>query len=1341
MDRSDLDRMPVAIIGMGCRFPQADGPEEFWDLLLGNVDAVVPVPLERYDPADHYDPSPETRGKTVSRHGGFLNDAFSFDARFFGIAPVEAESMDPQQRLLLHVVWEALEDSGIVPSSLAGTRTGVFVGQATAEYAETTQSLTSSAVHGIAGGRIRAVTAGRISYALDLHGPSIVLDSACSSSLVALHAARQSLLTGESDVAIAGGVNLILSAQDAIAYSQGGMLSPRGRCRFGDSSADGFVRSEGVGAVVLKPLSDAVRDGNPVLALLLGTTVTNDGKGSGLLLRPSVDGQIEMLRQACRSAGIAPWQLDYVEAHGTGTPVGDEVELRALAAATAPGRPADRPLATGSVKTNIGHAEAAAGMAGLIKAVLIARHGVIPASLHLDDPHPLLGETSSVRMVTANQPLDAAGGQALIGISSFGLSGTNAHAVIGQYPGPADPADRGREGDGTRREVGTQEEDRASEQERGTPHLLVLTARSATALRRSALAHADHLGPGGGGRRFALRDICGTTATRRQAHAHRLWVVGVSHDDLAGKLRKLAAGEPVPDGGTTVAGTGTGRRTVFVFPGQGSQWVGMGKGLLAGSAAFRKTMEACDQAIRAELGWSVIELVNGDEPRFPTDVDRVQPALWAMEVALAAALREVGVVPDACVGHSMGEVAAAHVTGSLSLDDAAAVICRRSRIMRRAAGKGAMLAVELSVPEAVQAIAPYAGSVCVAAENAPRSTVLAGSRTALAEIEDTLSRRDVLCRLVKVEVASHSRDMEPLRGELLARLRQLRPVPATVPLLSTVRGTPVVGDELGAAYWADNLRRPVRFCDTVHRAAEEADSLFVEVSPHPLLVNAVEETISARGLSGAAVPTLRRDHAEPADLARAVGRIFAAGGRVDWSRWFGGPVPPVPLPAYAWDAVSYRHPARQHSVGEAHVEELDLAGLGADGWGEGIRVRGNAVVPPVVHLAAVLRTAQELPAPRGHVLEEVELHGGPLHLDTASAIRLRVTLTPSPGRNGRAARVEVVRPGLPSGGSAVCLTGVLREAGEAGPRAAPKAVDAMLGQCRRYLSADDFHRLAAGRGIEIGEEFRAVEQLWLTTGKAVARMRRPAAPHPAAWEVGLQPLLAAWSSSARFGSGGDSFCPVGFRSVRLHGELPERFWSLACFRPERGSRTAEADVLLLGPDGTVLAEFTGIGLRRVPVRPAPGPPSPGPLVSQLFGSLMASVDTAARRSGEPLLSGTRGLIGRLVASAAVRPVPLPPVSPVSPAVPAAAPARQRAEDGSDGDAFLAHAAAVLGLAAGDIDLEQPLHAHGLDSFMAVRLKQHLRNECGIDVTAGRLLATDVSVRSIIGSLTRQECQA
>ncbi|GAA1036192.1 type I polyketide synthase [Streptomyces murinus] len=1338
--------VPIAVVGMGCRFPRANSIGEFWDLLMANSQAVSRIPEDRFDIGDHYAGRTPAPGKTVSRDGGFLDDAFSFDAAFFGISPVEARSMDPQQRILLHVVWEALESAGIAPSSLAGSRTGVFVGQATAEYGESGRPEEGPGVRDTVGGRLRAVTAGRVSYALDLRGPSLVLDTACSSSLVAVHTARQSLLTGESGLAIAAGVNIIVSPQDSIAYSQGGMLSPDGRCRFGDASADGFVRSEGVGAVVLKPLPDALRDGDPVLALLLGSAVTNDGQGSGLLLKPAVSGQAQMLRDACRSAGIEPAELDYVEAHGTGTPTGDSVELRALAEAAG----GERPLRCGSVKTNIGHAEAAAGIAGLIKTVLIARHGVIPASLHMSDPHPLLtGERPGVSVVTENTPLAKAGPQGLLGVSSFGLSGTNAHVVVGEFIDEREPVEQ----------PAPVSED---------PRLLVLSARSAAALRRLAASYADHLGPDGAGRTQSLRDICATAATRRDTGPHRLWAIGASHDELASVLGTLVAGERTPDGGFGEAGFTGPRRRVFVFSGQGSQWLGMGRGLLAGNEAFRTTLRACDRAVREELGWSVEELLTRDTDRFPGGVEIVQPTLWAVQVALAAAWRDLGVEPEVCVGHSMGEVAAACVSGALSLRDAAAVICRRSRLMRRVAGGGAMLVVELSADHARAAVARIP-SVCVAAENSPTCTVLAGDPEALADLSARLEADGVLCRLVDVDVASHSPQMRPLHSELAADLKGLSPRTAVTGLFSTVRGTPLTGPELDAGYWADNLCEPVRFQSAVRQLAAEADgseSVFLEISPHPVLTTSVVDTLADDGASGTAIPSLRRDTDEATELLRAAGRFFAAGGPIDWSRWYGHPVRPVPLPHYPWERTEFRRaPAAARPAPSTLVGRVELGPWGIAAWAEQLSVAGTTVLPPAVQIAAVLdAAARNLPGTM-FAVRDVRLAPAPVPLPDPEAAALAVALERS--GDGWRAVVELEQPDGAAG--IFCSSALLCPVDDSDGRRAPGELDHALARCHGYLSAAGFRQLADGYGLELSEASGAVEQLWHRRGEAVARIRPPK-PAPGLWETALLPLLAAWPEARRTGEQDRGFVPTGFESAQLYGELPDDFWSLAAVTPGPDADEARGEVLVLDGDGRVLAEFRGITLRR-PGHPrrsghpqrSGDPQHPGhperparPAASSLVRALpvrlpllgVSLLDAALPGPARPLLSRFAALIRPPMAGWGLRPDEHPAeraapsrverrtAPPASTGKAPGAGAATHAEPPHTGPADMVIAAAceVLGVARADLDPRRSLRDLGLDSLMAVQLRKQLKTGCGVDITAGRLLGGE-SLERIVRDLT------
>jgi len=693
---------PIAIIGIGCRFPGSSGPEAFWQSIRDGVDAITEVPADRFNLKDVYDPDPTIPGKINTRWGGFIEQVDQFDPQFFGISPREAARMDPQQRLLLEVTWEALEDAGQAPEKIAGGRTGVFVGISNNDYGRI-QFSDLRRIDAYAGtGNALSIAANRISYIFDFRGPSIAIDTACSSSLVAVHLACTSLRNGESTLALAGGVNLILSPAITINFTKAGVMAADGRCKAFDAGANGYVRSEGAGLVVLKPLYRAIADGDAIYAVIKGSAVNQDGRSNGLMA-PNPLAQEAVLREAYRRADLSPGDVQYVEAHGTGTLLGDPIEAKALGKVLAGDRLSGRRCAIGSVKTNIGHCEAAAGIAGLIKVALALKHSEIPASLHFQEPNPHIPfDDLPLRVQTKPGPWSEETGPPLAGVSSFGFGGTNAHVVLRQAP-----ASRSEncEAAGSK-----------------SCFLLPLSARSPEALQAVAQAYQQFLATS----EFSVHDICYSASVRRNHHNYRLAVTGNSSQQLIEGLQAFQQGDTRAGLSSGPQASASRRKPVFVFSGQGSQWFGMGRTLLHQEAVFRDVIERCELAFRPHTDWSLIaELAATDAAHSRlNEVEVIQPALFAIQIALAALWRSWGIEPQAVVGHSMGEVSAAYVAGALNLEDAALVICSRSSLVKRTIGQGAMASVELSVEDARVAITGYEDRVSIAVSTSPTSTVL-----------------------------------------------------------------------------------------------------------------------------------------------------------------------------------------------------------------------------------------------------------------------------------------------------------------------------------------------------------------------------------------------------------------------------------------------------------------------------------------------------------------------------------------------------------------------------------------------------------------------------------------
>jgi acyl transferase domain-containing protein len=902
----------IAIIGIGCRFPGGvNCPEDFWHLLQQGTDAITEIPADRFNVDILYDPRPAMPGKVVTRHGGFVEHVDQFDPSFFSISPREAVYMDPQQRLLLEVAWEAFESAGVTRNQLAGSRTGVFIGMWTNDYEARMYEATSEIDLYMTTGGGRYSASGRLSYAFDLRGPSLTIDTHCSSSLVAVHLACQSLRSGESELALAGGVNLILQSHITIAYSRSMMLAPDGRCKFGDAGANGYVRSEGIGVILLKPLSQAQVDQDPIYAVILGSAVNNDGNSSGLLVSPSREGQEALLQEAYRNAGISPGYVQYIEAHGTGTSVGDAVELRALGAVLARDRSPDCPCIVGSVKTNIGHTEAAAGIAGLIKVVLCLTHRTIPSSLHFQTPNPHVPWKMLPLMIVQEQKALLSTAQPVVaGVNSFGLTGTNAHVVLQEAP---------------QRALANHVPLACTT----APHLLPLSAHSPEAL--TALVQSYHKFVTGAvnERDPALYDLCYTASVGRTHHDYRLALVVHDLQELAACLEACLQGEARPGVCSGRTALHVQRKIVFVFPGQGSQWFGMGQQLLEREPVFRNAIERCEDAMRQFCDWSLREILAAENtPARMDHIDVIQPTLFAMQVALAALWRSWGIEPDNVVGHSMGEVAAAHVAGALNLEDAARVICCRSRLLRRISGQGAMAVVELSLEQAQEALHGCADRVSVAVSNSARSTVLSGDSTILADLLQKLESQGVFCRWVKVDVASHSPQTGPLCPDLLTALAGLRPGSASISMYSTVTGQAIDGLQLNAQYWVDNLRQPVLFSSALQRLLEDGSNTFIEISAHPLLVPDIQHGIRQLGSTGIVVPSLRRDEAEHAVMLESLGALYTCGHSIDWQRLYVHGGQHVRLPAYPWQRERFWLEEASATPGSSRNGDLGCSSLG-----------------------------------------------------------------------------------------------------------------------------------------------------------------------------------------------------------------------------------------------------------------------------------------------------------------------------------------------------------------------------------------------------------------------------
>jgi myxalamid-type polyketide synthase MxaE and MxaD len=1165
---------PIAIIGMGCRFPQGAGrPEAFWRLLCDGVDAVREIPPERWDWRAYYDPDPERPGRMNTRWGSFLEQVDQFDPAFFGISPREAVQMDPQHRLLLEVAFEALEDAGQTEAMLRGSRTGVFAAVYQRDYTrlafsdpELIDAYTASGTH-------HSLAANRLSYLLDLRGPSLVVDTACSSSLVAVHLACRSLAAGECQRAIVGAANLVLSPEETLSLSRWGMMAPDGRCKTFDARADGFVRGEGAGVVVLKRLSDAQADGDEVLAVIRGTAVIQDGRSNGITA-PNVLAQQEVLRQALANAGLGPERIGYVETHGTGTALGDVIELEALREVLGQPRPDGSPCVLGAVKTHIGHLEAAAGLAGLIKTVLVLRHGEIPPNLHLREQNPRLPLAgSSFLLPTQRRAWPASAQPRAAGVSSFGMGGTNAHVILEEAPRSAPAA--------------------ASPVGQDEAWLLPLSAHSPQAL--SALAR-EYQHRASAGLLPPLPRLCATAARRRTHHEHRLAVVARNSAELAERLAAFMAGEARPGLSSGRRSRGSWRGLVFIFPGQGSQWAGMGRQLLQRAPAFRSAFERCDALVKAEEGWRLLDLLElGEEDPRLARVELLQPLLSALQMSLAAQWRAWGIEPDAVVGHSMGEVAAAHLAGALELEDAMRITARRSRLLARTHGQGAMVSVELPPSRVTELLAGQEAHLCVAAHNGPSTTVLAGDRGALKRLVASLESQDVSCRWVRVDVASHSPAMEPLLPELRQVLGGVRARPTALPLYSTVTGEPLGGERLDADYWARNLRQPVRFWPAIERLLADEHRVFVEVSPHPILLPALTQGLPAQKGDIALLPSMRRREDEQAVLLESLGALYTRGIEADWSKLHPH-AGRAELPPYPWQRERFWLSPRAtraslpntsgHPLLGAHQPlapplghlwegplTLDKAAFLADH-----RVDRTVLMPGTGFVELALAASAEAFGGGAHAVEELRCERA-LFFPEGASPTLQVYLSELAGE----ATFQISSRASPEADWVLHARGRVSPVRAPARPALPLEPDAVRSRCEELPGAALYQQFAR-LGNQWGPAFQSITRYWRRSGEVLAELAAPMAVaqdmeryqlHPALLDAMGQALTAALPSGAAEGP----FVMEGLERVVLHERPGSRLYSHLVLRPEQPSGGLVGDVRAYSLEGRLQVEMLGLRLR------------------------------------------------------------------------------------------------------------------------------------------------------------------
>ncbi|KZL51498.1 hypothetical protein A2T98_01895 [Nodularia spumigena CENA596] len=1175
---------PIAIVGVGCRFPGgANDPETFWQILRDGVDTITPIPGDRWNIDEYYDPNPDTLGKIYTRNGGFLNQIDQFDPQFFGISPREAHSLDPQQRLLLEVTWEALENAGQPVQDLVGSNTGVFIGIGQNDYAQKQLNAGNPTRIGTYDGTGNGFcfASGRLSYILGLLGPNMAVDTACSSSLVSIHLACQSLRAGECNLALAGGVQLILSPEVTLFLSRAHALSPDGRCKTFDADANGYGRGEGCGILVLKRLSDAVANGDHILALIRGSAVNHNGISSGLTV-PNKQAQEELIRQALANARVSPHEVDYVEAHGTGTILGDPIEVRALGTVYGKERSQERPLLIGSVKTNIGHLEAAAGVAGLIKVVLALQHKHIPPHLHYQKPNPHINwqqlpikVAQSLASWTSDKPRLAA-------VSSFGISGTNAHLILESAP----------------------EQQKLAIEEQRPLHLFTLTAKTPTALKQLAQSYINSLGSNPS---LAIGDLCFSANTGRSHLGHRLSVVAASTSELEKKLTAFVTGQAVAGVSQKQISGNRSPKIAFLFTGQGSQYVNMGRQLYETHPGFRQILDYCAEILQPYLERPLLEILyppTSEESQLDAAESQLQataytqPALFALEYALYQVWKSWGIEPTVVMGHSVGEYVAACVAGVFSLEDGLKLIAHRARLMQSLQPNGTMVAVFAEEAQVQEVIQPYSNQVAIAAINGPQHCVISGESQAIEAILTILQAKQITTKQLKVSHAFHSPQMEPMLAEFEQVARQITYSTPQIELISNLTGQPANQSIATSEYWCTHVRQAVQFATSVDTLIEKGCELLVEIGAKPTLLGMIRHCLTPEMMERVALlPSLRANTDDWQQLLQSLGELYVHGVSIDWvefDQYYSRsrlilPNYPFERQRY-WIAASQRQfttkihpllsskfqsPLLQETLFESDCSLDELPFL------QDHKVYEQVVVPGAFHLALLLGASELTFNTKGSILQDVVFTQAMVMPETGGR-KLHLSITPN---EHSGSTFELISS--PDQNTNVKSSWTIHATGNCLPNhqsidfIEPVSISDILARCPQEISGKDLYTKLSQRQIQLGSSFQWLRSLWKGEQEILGKLELPDTLtgveeyqlHPSLIDACFQLLVVILPID-----GTETVVPLKIQQFRFY-QRPQtsHLWAYARIHGTEttNSNSLISDVQLLDETGQVIAEIEG----------------------------------------------------------------------------------------------------------------------------------------------------------------------